>query len=53
MIKNSDAKGRLRQKTSSQPLQIRGAVVEEVQEYKYLGVVVDKRLDWKSNTETV
>ena len=35
----------------SQPLQIRGEVVEEVEDYKYLGVVIDNRLDWKSNTE--
>ncbi|KAI3355569.1 hypothetical protein L3Q82_018398, partial [Scortum barcoo] len=27
-----------------------GEVVEEVEDYKYLGVVIDNRLDWKSNT---
>ncbi|KAI3361608.1 hypothetical protein L3Q82_013746 [Scortum barcoo] len=32
---------------------IRGEVVEEVEDYKYLGVVIDNRLDWKSNTEAV
>ena len=32
----------------SQPLRIRGEVVEEVEDYKYLGVVIDNRLDWKS-----
>ncbi|KAI3352520.1 hypothetical protein L3Q82_005460 [Scortum barcoo] len=37
----------------SQPLRIRGEVVEEVEDYKYLGVVIDNRLDWKSNTEAV
>ena len=36
-----------------QPLQIRGEVVEEVEDYKYLGVVIGNRLDWKSNTEAV
>ncbi|KAI3366017.1 hypothetical protein L3Q82_009845, partial [Scortum barcoo] len=30
-----------------------GEVVEEVEDYKYLGVVIDNRLDWKSNTEAV
>ncbi|KAK0143188.1 Transposable element Tcb2 transposase [Merluccius polli] len=37
----------------SQPLRIRGEVVEEVKDYKYLGVVIDNILDWKSNTEAV
>ncbi|KAI3356294.1 hypothetical protein L3Q82_017188, partial [Scortum barcoo] len=37
----------------SQPLRIRGEVVEEVEDYKYLGVVIDNRLDWKSNSEAV
>ncbi|KAI3365896.1 hypothetical protein L3Q82_000881 [Scortum barcoo] len=39
-----------RKKMPSQPLRIRGEVVEEVEDYKYLGVVIDNRLDWKSNT---
>ncbi|KAI3376819.1 hypothetical protein L3Q82_000394 [Scortum barcoo] len=30
-----------------------GEVVEEVEDYKYLGVVIDNRLDWKSNTEAL
>ncbi|KAI3375550.1 hypothetical protein L3Q82_003877 [Scortum barcoo] len=39
-----------RKKMPSQPLlRIRGEVVEEVEDYKYLGVVIDNRLDWKSN----
>ena len=42
-----------RKKTPSQPLRIRGEVVEEVADYKYLGVVIDNGLDWKSNTEAV
>ncbi|KAI3353878.1 hypothetical protein L3Q82_005088 [Scortum barcoo] len=42
-----------RKKMPSQPLWIRGEVVEEVEDYKYLGVVIDNRLDWKSNTEAV
>ncbi|KAI3368493.1 hypothetical protein L3Q82_025503, partial [Scortum barcoo] len=28
-------------------------VVVEVEDFKYLGVVIDNRLDWKSNTEAV
>lgn len=42
-----------RKKTPSQPLRIRGEEVEEVADYKYLGVVIDNGLDWKSNTEAV
>ena len=42
-----------RRKMPSQPLWIRGKVVEEVEDYRYLGVVIDIRLDWKSNTEAV
>ena len=34
-----------RKKMLSQPLRIRGEVVEEVEYYKYLGVVIDNRLD--------
>lgn len=28
-------------------------MVEEVEDYKYFGVVINKRLNWKSNTEAV
>ena len=42
-----------RKKMPSQPLRIRGEVVEEREDYKYLGVVTDNRLDWKSNTKVV
>ncbi|KAM7380045.1 hypothetical protein PAMP_003369 [Pampus punctatissimus] len=42
-----------RKKMSSQPLWIRGEVVEEVEDYKYPGVVIDNILDWKTNTEAV
>ncbi|KAI3375448.1 hypothetical protein L3Q82_003695 [Scortum barcoo] len=30
-----------------------GEVVDEVEDYKYLGVVIDNRLDWKSNMEAL
>ncbi|KAK0134631.1 RNA-directed DNA polymerase from mobile element jockey [Merluccius polli] len=36
-----------------QPLRIKGEVAEEVEDCKYLGVVIGNRLDWKSNTEAV
>lgn len=39
--------------TPSHPLRIRGEAVEDIEEYKYLGVVVGNRLDWKSNMKTV
>ena len=42
-----------RKKTPSQPLRIRGEVVEEKEDYKYLGVVIRNRLNWVSNTEAV
>ena len=42
-----------RKKMPSQPLRIRGEVVEEREDYKYLGVVTDNRLDWKSKIEAV
>ncbi|KAM4580370.1 uncharacterized protein PAE49_005246 [Odontesthes bonariensis] len=44
---------RRKKKTPSQPLKIKGEVVEEVEDYKYLGVVIDNRLDWASNTDAV
>ena len=37
----------------SQPVCVRGEVVEELEDYKYLGVVIGNRLNWKSNTEAV
>ncbi|KAK0147064.1 RNA-directed DNA polymerase from mobile element jockey [Merluccius polli] len=42
-----------RKKLPSQPVRIRGEEVEEVEDYKYLGVVIDNRLDWKANSEAV
>ncbi|KAK0135140.1 hypothetical protein N1851_029041 [Merluccius polli] len=42
-----------RKKLPSQPVRIRGEVVEEVEDYKYLGVVIDNRLDWKANSEAM
>ncbi|KAK0135417.1 RNA-directed DNA polymerase from mobile element jockey [Merluccius polli] len=42
-----------RKKLPSQPVRIRGEVVEEVEDYKYLGVVIGNRLDWKANSEAV
>ncbi|KAM4544613.1 delta-sarcoglycan isoform 2-T2 [Odontesthes bonariensis] len=44
---------RRKKKTPSQPLKIKGEVVEEVEDYKYLGVVIGNRLDWASNTDAV
>ncbi|KAM4588018.1 RNA-binding protein Raly isoform 3-T4 [Odontesthes bonariensis] len=44
---------RRKKKTPSQPLKIKGEVVEEVDDYKYLGVVIGNRLDWASNTDAV
>ena len=42
-----------RKKMRAQPLLIRREVVEEVEDYRYLGFVIDNRLDWKSDTEGV
>ena len=36
-----------------QPLHILGKDVEAVEDYKYLGVTINHRLDWRSNTEAV
>lgn len=40
-----------KKRTASQPLCILGEDVKEVENYKYLGVNINNRLDWKSNTE--
>ena len=42
-----------KKRTPSQPLRIGGEEVEVVEDYKYLGVTINNRLDWKSNTEAV
>jgi gmma-aminobutyric acid receptor subunit gamma len=42
-----------RKKIPSRPLKVKGEVVEEVEDYKYLGVVIGNRLDWASNTDAV
>lgn len=48
---NDVSLNKLRTARDLQPLRIMGEVVEEVEEYKYLGVVIGNRLDWKSNME--
>ena len=35
------------------PILIKGEAIEIVDSYKYLGVHVDKRLDWKVNTNAI
>ncbi|XP_062860103.1 dehydrogenase/reductase (SDR family) member 7Cb isoform X1 [Trichomycterus rosablanca] len=42
-----------RKRTVSTPVTIMGQHVELVDTYKYLGVWLDNRLDWKANTEAV
>ena len=46
-----DFKGKRR--SAFQPLRILGRDVEAVEDYKYLGVTINLRLDWRSNTEAV
>ena len=38
---------------ASQPLRILGRDVEVVEDYKYLGVTINHRLEWRSNTEAL
>ena len=42
-----------RKKVSVSPVTIKGQVVEIVQSYKYLGVYLDSKLDWKENSNSV
>ena len=42
-----------RKRTTSQPLRILGEEVDVVEDYKYQGVDIDNRLNWKTNTEAV
>ena len=42
-----------RNRTATQPLCILGENVTEVEDYKFLGVHLDNRLNWKTNTEAV
>lgn len=42
-----------RRKSAPTPISINGVTVEVVQDYKYLGVHLDNKLDWAKNTETV
>ena len=44
---------RKKRKTAAQPLRILGKDVEAVEDYKYLGVTINHRLDWSFNTEAV
>ena len=44
---------RKKRRMASQPLHILGKDVEMVEDYKYLGVTINHRLDWRSNTEAV
>ena len=36
-----------------EPVMIQDRQVERVDSYKYLGVVIDKHLTWKENTDTI
>ena len=42
-----------RSKNQQSSVSILGKEVEVVQEYKYLGVQLDNRLEWKCNTEYI
>jgi len=40
-----------KQPTHPKPVSIRGTEVDIVEEYKYLGVHIDNKMDWTKNTE--
>ena len=42
-----------RRKSAPTPISINGVTVDVVQDYKYLGVYLDNKLDWAKNTEAV
>ena len=42
-----------RKKENLEPVIINGQEVEVVEEYKYLGTIIDDKLSWKSNTHRV
>ena len=42
-----------RKTTAPQPLRVLGEEVNMVEEYKYLGVSIDNRLNWKTNINAV
>lgn len=42
-----------RKQVDHQPLVIKNEAIEMVDEYKYLGTIIDSKLNWKSNTEAV
>ena len=44
---------RKKRKMAPQPLCILERDMEAVEDYKYLGVTINHRLDWRSNTEAV
>ena len=44
---------RKKRRTAPQPLRILAKDVEAVEDYKYLGVTINHRLDWSFNTEAV
>lgn len=42
-----------RTKSPVSPVSIQGACVDTVEEYKYLGVHIDNKLDWARNTDAL
>ncbi|XP_062868152.1 phospholipid-transporting ATPase IC [Trichomycterus rosablanca] len=42
-----------RKKAPVTPVSINGVSVDTVEDYKYLGVYIDNKLDWSKNTETL
>jgi hypothetical protein len=42
-----------RKKGSHEPIMIAGVEVEQVESYRYLGVVIDNKLSWHANTDQI
>ena len=42
-----------RRESAPKPISINGVTVDVVQDYNYLGVYLDNKLDWAKNTKAV
>ena len=40
-------------RTEHAPILIDGATVEQVESFKFLGVIINNKLEWSKNTKTV
>lgn len=42
-----------REQSAISPLEVNGQIIEKVEKYKYLGAIIDHKLTFKPNSESI